>query len=92
MKVTVTYFGQVQQIAGVSCEEIEVREGGSVQECLKDVSARRGDRLRAALLTQDDLLHPALMGLVNEVVVSKEGPVRLKDGDHVKLLLAIPGG
>ena len=92
MRVTVNYFGQLRQLAGVASESAEPPEGTSVQDCLKDVADSYGQGFVEILFGEEGRLRRTVMVLVNDTPLPRDAPRTLNDGDEVTLLTAIAGG
>ena len=92
MKITVDYFGQLRQIAGVESESGEWSEGTDVQTCLRDLAGRYGEEFANIVFQVDGALRGSLVVLVNGEAIVKAQPHALQDGDQVNLLAAIAGG
>jgi MoaD family protein len=92
MKVSIKYFGQLRQIAGVEIEERELDDGGSLQDLISERAKSFGEDFAAIVVDESGAPRPSLMVLRNGDVVDKAKPVALADGDEVSLLPAIAGG
>ena len=91
MNVTVHYFGQLRNHAGVESESREVASG-DIMELARSLSEADGEDFQRALLADDGSLRPSVMLLVNESPVQKDALPQLKDGDTLTLMTAIAGG
>ena len=92
MKVTLSYFGQLRQIAGSESEKIDCGEGATLQDVLKETAGRYGDGFSEIVFSGDGGVHPSLLVVINDLGVDKDRPVALNDNDNVTLLPAIAGG
>ena len=92
MNITLTYFGQLRQLAGVESETRTFEDGASLTGLLEDVAAGHGERFGAILFDENHALRPSVMILVNETPVDKGSLPSLSDQDKVSLLPAIAGG
>lgn len=92
MQVTMMYFAQVRQAAGVEKETVDVPAGGDIKAALDDAARRHGETFRALVMNDARNIRPSLLVLVNGMPVSRETPPPLKAGDSVSLMSAIAGG
>ena len=92
MSVTVNYFGQLRQFAGVESEPVDVSGEATVQGVLTDLAGRHGEKFGNVLFAEGGGLRPSVMVLVNDAPINKAEPRALADGDRVNLLAAIAGG
>ena len=91
MKVTLHYFGQLRQAAGLESEECEI-SGDGLKDLVAERAAAYGETFRKIILDETGKFRPSAMILVNGAAVEKVNPPALRDGDAVNLLSAIAGG
>jgi molybdopterin converting factor small subunit len=92
VKITVKYFGQLRQVAGVEGEDGECPAETTVQDYLKNVAKRHEATFSRILFDEQDRLRPSVIVAINDAVVGRGRPCILKDNDQVTLLAAIAGG
>jgi len=92
MKVTVKYFGQLRQVAGVESESGECPAGTTAQDYLKNVAKRYEATFYRILFDERGALRPSVILVINDAPIGKGQPCILKDNDQVTLLAAIAGG
>jgi len=92
MKVTLEYFGQLRPAAGVNAESMEVTDGTTAQDALKQVALKYGGVFSRIVLDDNGGIRPSLMVIVNERAIDKSTPHLLANGDAVGLLAAMAGG
>ena len=88
MKITFTYFAQIRQLAGTESETVEVPDGATAFEALKNVD--HGEAFRALLFDESGELRPVILLIINEVLTAADHV--LKDGDKVQLFSPVAGG
>jgi molybdopterin/thiamine biosynthesis adenylyltransferase/molybdopterin converting factor small subunit len=92
MKVTLHYWAQVKQAAGVAREEFEVDAPCTAQALVVLAAQKHGDPLRRFLLGSDGTPHRHLMLIIGDRHVAWEEPVALEGGEEITLLPPISGG
>lgn len=92
MKVTVHYLAQVKSAAGVGSETVELRQGGSFQDLLGQLTARHGDGFRRILLDGSGSLQNSILLFIGDEQVRWEPARPLRDGDVVTVLAPMAGG
>ena len=92
MKVTLHYWAQVKQAAGIACEELELNAPCSAQELGEQAAERHGDPLRSFLLGEDNTPRRNLLLIVDDVHVRWNEPFPLQGGEEVTVLPPISGG
>ena len=92
MHVTIHYFAQVRQAAGVESEELKLDDGSDVAAALSELAGRHGDGFRALVLDPQGAVRPSLVTLVNGAPIPHGQQPPLSDGDEISLLSAIAGG
>lgn len=89
MTVTVEYFAQAREAAGVARETIAVSEGGTVEHLLQDLALTR-PKLARLILSPDGAIASSLAVAVNNRQVQMTQPLR--EADEVVLMPAVSGG
>ncbi len=92
MKVTLTYYGQLRQIAGVESQSSEYPHPIGLGDLIADLGKRYGPDFGKILFDESNRLRPSVIILLNDALVAREPLPLLKDGDKVVLLPAIAGG
>ena len=92
MQVTINYFAQVRQAAGVESERLALDQGVDIQTALLELARRHGDDFRALVLDRDGTVRPGLLTVVNGQSVSSPQEHPLADGDEISLISAVAGG
>ncbi len=92
MQVTINYFAQVRQAAGVESERLSLDDGVDIQTALAELSERHGDDFRSLVLDQAGAVRPGLLTLVNGQSVPSRQQHPLADGDEISLISAVAGG
>ena len=92
MKVTVTYYGQFRQVAGVEKEAVDIDEGGGIADVAAKLVEKHGEAVQNILLTQDNKVRGNLLVTVNDESIDADNQVPLKDGDEISLHTALSGG
>jgi molybdopterin converting factor small subunit len=92
MKVSVRYFAQARQAAGISAEDVEFSGVCSLMEVLGRVSEVRGENLRRLLLDDSGKPQEALLIFVGEEQCSPDAAQSLKDGDVIEIVPPMSGG
>ncbi|MEQ9409449.1 MAG: MoaD/ThiS family protein [Fuerstiella sp.] len=94
MKVTIQFEAQLRQAAGVSAKDLELPDGSSINDALRQAADSAAAELRSRLLTDSGELQSALLIFVNEqpVAAASVSEHLLHDGDILLLLPPISGG
>lgn len=92
MQVTIKYFAQVRQAAGVESETLPLRLGVDIQTALVELVKRHGEDFRAIVLDQTGCVRPGLLTVVNGQSVTNPKRHSLADGDELSLISAVAGG
>lgn len=91
MRVIVVYTAQSRAAAGADQETVDLPEGASAADLLRQLADRHGEDLRRILL-ENGRPRPATTVFVNDVQVRSDAPPVLNDGDQVLILSPIFGG
>ena len=92
MKVTINYFGQLRQKAGVESESLECSEEAALVEVVAERAEHFGADFKKIVLDEDGQIRRSIIALLNGGSVDKESAVSLKDGDEITLIPPIAGG
>ena len=92
MKVTLEYFGQLRQAAGIASEQVEAPAATTAQGILKSVATKYGGVFKQVVIDEKGSIRPSLLVVLNDVPMDKEKLQALKDGDRIMLITAISGG
>lgn len=92
MHVTIKYFAQVRQAAGVESEQLSLDDGVDIQTTLAELAQCHGDDFRALVLDQAGSVRPGLLTVVNGQSVTSPKQHPLADGDELSLISAVAGG
>ena len=92
MKVTLHYWAQVKQAAGLAREEFEVEAPCTAQDLVVRAAEDHGDPLRGFLLGSDGAPHKHLMLIIGDRHVAWDAPYTLEGGEEITLLPPISGG
>ena len=92
MHVTLNYFAQVRQAAGVEAEQVQLDDDTDVLGAVEEVAERHGKDLRGLVLDESGAIRPSLMVLVNGQSLSAGQSLALADGDEITILSPIAGG
>ena len=92
MKIVVEYTAQVKKAAGVSQEEFEINEGGTLQELVTQVAEKHEASLKPILFPHSEELHPSILLFVSNQQVLWDDPFTLEPHHVVTILSPISGG
>jgi MoaD family protein len=92
MRVTINYFGQLEQLSGRPSEERECREGISLLEVLDALAGQYGADFKTMVMDAAGRPRSSLLIVVNGEVANAATAVEVGDGDEVTLLPPIAGG
>jgi MoaD family protein len=92
MKINVNFNGQLRQISGKECEELEIADDAGIDSLVSNLAKSYGSEFKKILVDESGRVRASVIVLVNDVPVEKGAPPPLKDGDAVSLLPAIAGG
>lgn len=88
MRITLGYFAQIRQAAGVESETLDVAEGVTALEALKTVS--HGAGFREVLFDESNALRSVILFVVNEIPVRSDRI--LTEGDCLQVFSPVAGG
>ncbi len=92
MNITVEYTAQIKRAAGTARESVEVPDGATVADVLRQAADGRDDSFRRHVLTGDSTPQPTLLIFVADEQVRADSAEPLADGTTVTLLAPISGG
>ena len=91
MNVTILYFGQARDLAGVERERVEAQAGASLDGIIRSTVERHGADLRKILLDAEGRVRQSVLVSVNNDVVFTSSATA-NDGDEIALFSAVAGG
>ena len=92
MRVTVRYFGQARQFAGVAKADVDVDEGASVNDVLAALMSDENEQLRAVLVDADGKLLSNVLAAVRDEAIDPTAKNQLAENDEIVLHTALAGG
>lgn len=92
MQITVQYEAQARRAAGIASETVEVAEGCSVSDCIRQVADAAGEPLQAILIDAAGAVQPSLLTFLNDVQITQSDESLLAAGDILTLMTPISGG
>lgn len=92
MNISIEYFGQLQHIAGVKGESVELADGTDVKTLVAQLAERWGERFKDFVFGEDGQLRRSIPVVVNDRQIAYGEEVQLKDGAKVMILSPIAGG
>ena len=92
MKLTLNYFGQLRQAAGVATESLDQPDSISLKQLLIDRADGFGGEFKKILLDQNSQPRPSVLVIINNIAADRQSPPALQDGDEITLMPAIAGG
>jgi molybdopterin converting factor small subunit len=92
MKLTLNYFGQLRQAAGLTTESLEQPDSISLEQLLVNRADGFGEEFKKILLDQNSQPRPSVLVIINNVTADRQSPPVLQDGDEITLMPAIAGG
>jgi molybdopterin synthase sulfur carrier subunit len=94
MKVQVKYYAMVRDATGITSEIVELDNGLRIQDLLRTLAIRYGEKLRRYIYGREDEIEEYLMITVNDVDIMSLNKYEtvLHDGDTVLFIPPIGGG
>jgi molybdopterin converting factor small subunit len=92
MQVTIQYSGQLKLAVGLADERLELPEGATLEELVRELAERHDNGARRFFVDEAGAPQPTLMLVVNNRQVPAGTRQALADGDEVMLLQPISGG
>jgi len=92
MRVTVRYFGQARQFAGVAKADVDVDEDASVNDVLAALLSDVDEQLRAVLVNAEGKLISNVLAAVRDEAIDPTAKGRLAENDEIVLHTALAGG
>lgn len=84
-------YAALREVVGAKEVELE-GDGLEIEEALRRLAERHGDRARAMLFDQQGRLWPSVLLLVNGEAAERGRETRVRSGDVVSVLLPTAGG
>lgn len=92
MKVSLKYFAQVREAAGVEAEELVIAAGTTLIALLRHAATLHGEAFRSLVLTAEGQVRPSLIVLRNGVPTRHAPEGSLSAGDEVSIFSPVSGG
>ena len=94
MHIKIVYLGLIRSRIGKNEEQYEVKEGSSLDDLLKILVKKYGEKLQSIVgERKESQLDPTFITTVNGVLKDPfRGKVTFSDGDTVTLMTLISGG
>ena len=92
MQITVTFFGQARQLAGVDRRVVDVDDDATVTDVVTAATQDRPQAVRKLLFAEDGALRRSILVPVNGTVVDTTAKGALQDNDEVAIYTALAGG
>jgi len=96
LNVKVRYFTTLRELAGSAEEELEIEDGGTLADLIKEVASKYGKEARSYLYHkgEKDKVDPSIYFLINGANARMLSGLdtKLKDGDIVAIIPPIGGG
>ena len=92
MQITVTFFGQARQLAGIDRNVVDVADDATVADVVAAAIQERPQAVRKLLFTEEDTLRRSILAPVNGTVVDTTTKGTLQDNDEVAIYTALAGG
>lgn len=91
MQIRIEYSTQVRVASGTSSEQVDVANGSTVADLLKQLVESRGSAF-SPWLSDSGQPRPGLLVFVNDQSPSDLNSTRLNAGDQVALMTLVSGG
>jgi len=92
MRITINYWAQARQAAGIASEQVELAGPPSISELLRQLVQSHGDPLRRLVLNGDDKPHPSILLFIGEDQVLVDAARVVNPGEVLNILPPIAGG
>ncbi len=92
MNVTVTYTTQIKAALELASETVEVAEGTSALDLLRQLADKHGETIATLVFTSAGDLLPSMLLCVGDEQLTSPAEYSMQDGDTLTLLSAISGG
>jgi molybdopterin converting factor small subunit len=84
-------MGHVKQAAGAATQAVELNEGGTVGDLLRELVAANGEAFKRLVVTEDGSRRPSVLLFVGEELAQSEKQP-LAEGDAVTFVAPLAGG
>jgi len=94
ISVRVKYLFQLREIAGKSEEEVRLKSHATVEDLLRTLADKYGERCRDYLFTSEGRVRPNLQLLIGDRTLQKHEELygQMLSEDDVLTILSAPGG
>ena len=92
MVVTVQYTTQLKAALGVAQEQIQLKDGASLSDLLRQLAGQHGQTFSDLVLMGDGVLMPSMIVCIDDRQMPASQDIPLQDGNQVMFLSAISGG
>ena len=92
MKVSIEYVAQMKDAAGTASEELDLPDGASIQDAIRQAADTHGGRLAELLLDESGALLPSALVFVGNDQIEWDDARQLNQGDGITILAPLAGG
>lgn len=92
MKIDIKYFAQIKKEAERPSDEVELKPGATVQECLSEVCKKKSASFKNILFDDEGTYRDSVILIVNSVQVRYDENPEMNNGDELMLMSPIAGG
>ena len=92
MNVTVVYYGQARDMAGVEKDSVEVGATDTPADAVRKAIKARGENLQNILLTPEGTVRRSVLLSVNDDVADVDSDQAMNEGDQISVFTAVAGG
>ena len=90
--ITVSYFGQIKQAAGIATESVALGDSNCIGSLLRDLNVVHGPDFRAHVENEDGGFSSVLLVFVDGRQILEWSDSPLFDGANLQLVTPISGG
>jgi molybdopterin converting factor small subunit len=90
--ITVSYFGQIKQAAGIATESVALGDSNCIGSFLRDLNVVHGPDFRAHIENHDGGFSRVLLVFVDGRQILEWSDAPLLDGANLQLVTPISGG
>lgn len=90
--ITVSYFGQIKQAAGIATESVALGDSNCIGSLLRDLNVAHGPDFRAHVEDDDGGFSNVLLVFVDGRQILEWSDTPLSDGANLQLVTPISGG
>lgn len=92
MKIDIKYFAQIKKEAERQSDELDLKSGATLQECLIEVSRKKSASFNNILFDEHNAYRGSVILILNSIQVRYDENPEMKDGDELMLMSPIAGG